>query len=125
MNISEVSEKLNIRKHTLRYYEKLGIIPPIKRNKKGIRIYSEEDCKWIRVSKCMKKSGMSLKIIKRYVKLCCMGNETKEKRLKLLIKEKCKLEEEIEAMNEGVELLKKKIKLYQSDVEYEAHYKTK
>ena len=125
MNISEVSEKLNISKHTLRYYEELGIIPPIERNKKGIRIYSEEDCKWVRVSQCMKKSGMSLKAIKRYVRLCSMGSKTKEKRLKLLIKEKDKLEEVIEAMNEGLELLKKKIKLYQSDAEYSAHYKDK
>ena len=125
MNISEVSEKLNISKHTLRYYEELGIIPPIERNEKGIRIYSEEDCKWVRVSQCMKKSGMSLKSIKRYVRLCSMGSKTKEKRLKLLIKEKDKLEEVIEAMNEGLELLKKKIKLYQSDEEYAAHYKDK
>ena len=125
MNISEVSEKLNISKHTLRYYEELGIIPPIERNEKGIRIYSEEDCKWVRVSQCMKKSGMSLKTIKQYVRLCSMGSQTKEKRLKLLIKEKDKLEEVIEAMNEGLELLKKKIKLYQSDEEYAAHYKDK
>lgn len=125
MNISKVSEKLNISKCTLRYYEDLGIIPPIERNKKGYRIYSEEDCKWVRVSQCMKDCGMSLKIIKRYVRLCCMGDKTREKRLKLLTKEKNKLEEKIDAMNKGLELLKKKIKLYQSDAEYYAHYKTK
>lgn len=125
MNISEVSEKLNMSKHTLRYYEELGIIPSVERNKKGYRIYSEEDCKWIMVSQCLKDSGMSLKIMKRYIKLCGMGDKTREKRLKLLMEEKDKLEAKIELMNKGVELLKKKIKLYKSDIEYYSHYKNK
>lgn len=54
MTITEVSEKFNLTPDTLRYYERLGIIPRVNRNKSGNRDYSEEDCRWIEHIKCMR-----------------------------------------------------------------------
>ena len=47
MTIAEVSKQYNISADTLRYYERIGLIPPVNRNKNGIRDYTDEDCKWV------------------------------------------------------------------------------
>ncbi|WP_281691507.1 MerR family DNA-binding transcriptional regulator, partial [Neglectibacter timonensis] len=52
MTIAEVSRKYDITADTLRYYEKIGLIPPVPRSKSGIREYDEESCKWIELMKC-------------------------------------------------------------------------
>ena len=56
MMISEVSKRMNISIDTLRYYEKIGIIPKIRRNANGIRNYSQDDLNWVKLAKCMRQS---------------------------------------------------------------------
>ena len=57
MTIAEVSRKMDISADTLRYYERIGLIPPVKRSKSGIRDYSEKDLGWISFAKCMRGAG--------------------------------------------------------------------
>ncbi len=65
MTIKEVSEKYDISPDTLRYYERIGLIPKVPRNKSGIRDYDEESCGWIELMKCMRKAGSSNRSINR------------------------------------------------------------
>ena len=69
MTISEVSEKYEISQDTLRYYERIGAIPPVHRTKGGVRDYTEEDTGWIELVKCMRSAGLSVEAPVQYVKL--------------------------------------------------------
>lgn len=60
MTIKEVSNNYDITADTLRYYERIGLIPHVPRNKSGIRDYDEDSCGWIEFIKCMRKSGLSI-----------------------------------------------------------------
>ena len=102
MNIREVSEKKGISPDTLRYYEKIGLIPPVHRTKGGIRDYTEEDLNWVDFTICMIT----------YNKLCEQGNETIEARKELLIEESQQLAKKIEEMQECFDRLEGKIKNY-------------
>ena len=58
MTIAEVSKKYDISADTLRYYERIGLIPPVNRNRSGIRDYTEADCRWVEFAKCMRGAGL-------------------------------------------------------------------
>lgn len=77
MMISEVREKLVVSPDTLRYYERIGLLPRVNRNQSGIRNYSEEDCKWIEFIKCMRNAGLPIDVLIEYVRLFQQGDETK------------------------------------------------
>ena len=112
MNIREVSEKKGISPDTLRYYEKIGLIPPVHRTKGGIRDYTEEDLNWVDFTICMRNAGLSIDSLIAYNKLCEQGNETIEARKELLIVESQQLAKKIEEMQECFDRLEGKIKNY-------------
>ena len=66
MTIAEVSKKVNLSADTLRYYERIGLIPEVNRTESGIRNYTEEDLGWIEFSKCMRNAGMSIEALIEY-----------------------------------------------------------
>lgn len=68
MMIAEVSNKFDISADTLRYYERIGLIPPVNRNTNGVRDYTEEDCEWVYFIKCMRAAGLSIEILIEYVR---------------------------------------------------------
>ena len=115
MTIKEVAEKFTMTNDTLRYYEKVGLIGPVKKNNSGIRDYSEEDLKRIEFIKCMRSAGLSIEVLKKYVDLYAKGDTTKQARQKLLEEEKEKLEEKIKTMTDALDKLKYKIELYKTD----------
>ena len=80
MTITEVSKKLDIPQDTLRYYERIGLIPPVNRTKGGIRNYSEDDCKWVEFIKCMRSAGLPIEVLIEYVNLFQQGDETIQRR---------------------------------------------
>lgn len=84
MTIKEVCEKYDIKADTLRYYERVGVIPEVTRTSGGIRNYSEEDIKWVENAICMRSAGVSVEMIIEYVRLFQMGDETFEARCELL-----------------------------------------
>ena len=65
MTIAEVSKKYGLTQDTIRYYEKMGLIPPVPRNKSGIRNFDEQSCRWIEFIKCMRSSGLSIEVLKK------------------------------------------------------------
>lgn len=84
MLIKEVCEKYHISADTLRYYERVGVIPEVSRKDSGIRDYEEEDIKWVENAICMRDAGVPVEMLIEYVRLFQLGDETIEERFNLL-----------------------------------------
>ena len=84
MTIKEVCEKYGITPDTLRYYERVGVIPEVTRTAGGIRDYQAEDIQWVEKAVCMRDAGVPIEILIEYVRLCRQGDETIEARANLL-----------------------------------------
>lgn len=84
MTIKEVSKKYNISQDTLRYYERVGMIPPVTRTSGGIRDYSDTDMKWLELAICMRSAGLPVEAMIEYLRLFQQGDETIPDRLELL-----------------------------------------
>ena len=106
MTIKEVSQKYNISQDTLRYYERVGLIPTVARTSGGIRNYTENDLGWVENAICMRNAGVPIEALIEYVKLYQEGDETFEARRQLL-------QEQIEAT---MKRLKYKISRYENAV---------
>ena len=116
MRIAEVSEKYDLTADTLRYYERIGLIPSVNRNAGGIRDYIEEDCNWVNFIKCMRGAGLSIEVLVEYVTMFQQGNSTIKARKKLLIEQRSHLAEKIEKMQQTLERLDEKIDGYEERV---------
>lgn len=113
MTIKEVGEKYGISGDTLRYYERIGMIPPVGRTSGGIRDYTEEDLNWIELVLCMRGAGLPIEAIIEYVKLYEMGDATFEARLKLLEEQRETLTEQKKKIDVMLERLNYKIARYE------------
>jgi DNA-binding transcriptional MerR regulator len=116
MTIAEVSEKFDLSHDTLRYYERIGLIPRVNRNKSGFRIYTEEDCKWVEFIKCMRSVGLPLEVLIEYVALFQQGDETIQARMALLIEQRDQLLMRIEEMKKTLERLDGKLERYEQAI---------
>ena len=94
MTIKEVSEKYDISADTLRYYERIGMIPEVTRNANGIRNYQKSDLGWVELAICMRSAGLPVEALIEYVKLFQKGDSTFAARLQLLQEQREKLEEQ-------------------------------
>lgn len=83
--IKQIAEKTNLTPHTIRYYDKEGMLPFVRRNGAGIREFSENDLEWIFLICCLKNTGMPIKQIKKFIDLCIVGDETLEIRRQMLL----------------------------------------
>ena len=113
MTITEVSRKYNLTADTLRYYERIGLIPPVNRNNSGVRDFTEEDCNWVQFIKCMRGAGLSIEVLIEYVKMFQEGNSTIKARKELLIEQRNHLADKIKEMQETLDRLDKKIDGYE------------
>lgn len=116
MTITEVSKKYDMTPDTLRYYERIGLIPTVNRNGSGIRDYTEDDCKWVHFMKCMRGAGLSIEVLVEYETLFQKGNSTIKARKELLIEQRSRLAEKIKEMQQTYERLDKKIDGYEERV---------
>lgn len=124
MTIAEVCERFDLSQDTLRYYEKIGLIPTVQRKASGIRNYSEEDCKWVEFIKCMRSAGLTIEFLSEYVKLFNEGDSTLEKRRSLLVEQRKLLKEKMQEMQTTLERLDRKVERYDTLVlEKEKHLK--
>lgn len=113
MTIKEVSEKYEISQDTLRYYERVGMIPPVTRTASGIRDYQESDLGWVELAKCMRSAGLPVEAMIEYVKLTQEGDATIPARLQLLKEQRESLLEQKEKINATLERLNYKIGRYE------------
>lgn len=114
MTIAEVSKEFSLSSDTLRYYEKIGLIPPIHKNKSGIRDYQEEDLKWIQFVKCMRSAGLPIEVLLEYMDLYRQGDTTYCARQQLLEEQRDRLIKRIEEMNDTLDKLNYKIERYKN-----------
>ena len=121
--IAEVSKKYELSADTLRYYERVGLIPEVNRNKSGIRDYTEEDCNWVEFIKCMRSAGLPIEVLIEYVALFGQGDETIKARKELLTEQRKRLIEKMEDIKKTIERLDYKIERYEAVVTKENELK--
>ncbi len=114
-SISQVAERFGIEPHTLRFYEKEGLVAP-ERTESGIRIYGEEEMSQLEMIMCLKGTGMPLKDIKRYFDLVNRGNDTLDQRLEIFTDHRRHVLEQIEELKRNLSKIEHKIEWYQSFV---------
>lgn len=116
MTIKEVSQKYNISSDTLRYYERVGMIPPVTRTAGGIRDYGESDLGWVELALCMRGAGLPVEAMIEYVKLCQQGDSTIEARMLLLKEQMETLLEQKAQIENTIKRLDFKISRYEEAV---------
>ena len=117
MTIREVSEKYHISQDTLRYYERIGLIPAVHRTAGGVRDYQETDLGWVEHAICMRSAGVSVEALIEYLRLYQQGDETFEARLQLLSEQLDGLEAQKAQLETTIARLKYKISRYEKAVE--------
>lgn len=113
MTIAEVSRKYDITADTLRYYERIGLIPAVPRNKSGIRDYDEASCGWVELMKCMRSAGVQIEALIEYVALYQQGDGTIDARRELLVEQREQLRARMADMQASLDRLDYKIELYE------------
>ena len=116
MTIKEVSEKYNITQDTLRYYERVGMIPSVTRTTGGIRDYQETDIGWVEMAICMRSAGLPVEAMIEYVRLYQEGDATIPARLQLLVDQREVLLEQRRQIESTLERLNYKISRYEDAV---------
>ena len=113
MTIAEVSRKYDISADTLRYYERIGLIPPVPRTRGGLRDYGEESCGWIQLMKCMRAAGVQIEALIEYVDRVQQGDATLDARKALLVEQRDQLVSRMAEMQASLDLLNQKIDRYE------------
>ncbi|MBN1449830.1 MAG: MerR family transcriptional regulator [Anaerolineales bacterium] len=116
MKISEISEKCEVSADTLRYYERIGLLPPVNRNKGGIRDYSDLDIRRVKFIKCMRTAGLPVEVLIKYYRLVQQGDDTMEARKAILVEQRAKILARMEELQKTLDLLNYKISYYESSV---------
>ena len=104
-SIGEVAEIIGVPTSTLRYYDKEGILPFVKRTEGNVRSFTDEDLEWLRVIECLKKTKMSIKEIRQFIDWCIEGDSTIDKRLDLINRRRDLVLKEIESLQETLKTL--------------------
>lgn len=113
MTIKEVSEKYGISQDTLRYYERVNVIPKVTRTSGGIRDYQEEDLRWVELAVCMRNAGLPIESLIEYQRLFRAGDSTIPARLELLNEQMDILQKQKEQIEETMDRLSYKISRYE------------
>ena len=116
MKISEVSDQCGISTDTLRYYERIGLLPPVNRSDNGIRDYSELDVQRVEFIKCMRSAGLPIDVLIEYNDLVEQGDHTAEARKVILVEQRDQLLARIAEMQKTLDLLNYKIEVYENAV---------
>ena len=126
LTIAEVSKKYDITADTLRYYERIGLIPAVPRTPNGIRDYDQASCPGVELMKCMRKAGVQIEALIEYVALFRQGDETMDARKTILIEQRKRLVQKMQDMQETLERLDYKIEMYEQGKmtsDYQLHIK--
>jgi MerR family transcriptional regulator, aldehyde-responsive regulator len=116
MKIAEVSERYTISSDTLRYYERIGLIPTVTRNENGIRNYNEIDVRRVEFIKCMRSAGLPIETLIEYVGLVQQGDQTIEARKEILKEQRELLSARMKEMQKTLDILDHKIQVYENAV---------
>ena len=117
MTIKEVCKKFNVSPDTLRYYERVGVIPEVHRTSGGIRDYNEDDIKWVETATCFRSAGMPIELLIEYVRLFREGDHTFKARCELLKEARERILAERKKYDDALEKMEYKIRVYEKAVE--------
>ncbi len=115
-SIGQVAKKTGLSTHTLRFYQKEGLLPFVRKNSAGLRVFSDTDLYWLGMIECLKDTGMSLKGIRQYINWYIEGDATLENRLDMFEEQEKKLEEQLAQLQLNLKKIKYKIKFYKKAV---------
>ena len=113
LTIQQVSDKTGLSTHTIRYYERIGLISPVNRAANGHRRYSEHDLSWLDFLKCLRGTGMPISEMQRYVDLQRQGDFTIPDRVQLLKVHRRRIQAQIQDLNELLKRVEGKIGFYE------------
>lgn len=114
--IARAAQNTGLTEYTLRYYEKEGLLPFVKRNASGYRSFRESDYEWIELIACLKKTGMEIKDIRQFIDWCVEGDSTLQKRLDLFKAQKIKAEQQLAELEQHIKKIEHKIRYYEAAV---------
>ena len=117
MTIKEVSEKYELSADTIRYYERIGLIPHIPRKDNGIRDFDEASCGWVAFIKCMRSSGVQVEALVEYVSLFFQDN-TEAARKDILVEQRARLQEQYNQLQTTMSRLDWKISHYDELIQH-------
>jgi DNA-binding transcriptional MerR regulator len=112
MTITEVGKMFGLSVDTLRYYERIGLIPKVNRTSGGVRNYTEEDRNWVEFIKRMRGAGVQIEALVEYVALCQQGDSTAEARKQILIEQRDLIVARMVDMQKTLERMNYKIENY-------------
>lgn len=115
-SIGEVSKIINLSISTLRYYDKEGLLPNVKRDSSGIRKFSEEDIRGLKIIECLKNSGMPIKNIKQFLDWCSQGDSTLTNRLNMFEEQENNIINQIKTLEQTLDVIKYKKWYYQTAI---------
>ncbi len=110
--IQDASAETGVSRDTLRYYEKVGILPGIARSQSGHRRFSDDDMGWIRLVQCLRATGMPIEDLHSYAELAQQGDATAAERLRLLQNHKRRIQDDMRELATALELVEHKIAGY-------------
>ena len=111
-SITEVAERTNLTAHTLRYYEKEGLLPFVDRSHSGNRDFKDKDLEWLELICCLKNTGMPIKKIKEYIELCLKGDTTIDVRRQIFLIHREEVINQIDELNKNLDKINCKINYY-------------
>lgn len=116
MKIAEVSERYSLSTDTLRYYERIGLLPPVNRAESGIRDYNDLDVRRVEFIKCMRSAGLPIDVLTEYISLVQQGDDTIPARKRILQEQRALLAARMAEMQKTLDVLDSKIAIYENTV---------
>jgi DNA-binding transcriptional MerR regulator len=110
--IGQVAEETGLSIHTLRYYEKEGILPVVKRNESGMRVYEKTDIEWLKFACCLRETGMTIVEMKEFARLTLQGDETIDERMNRLHKQKARVKSQVDQLVSYMSMIDHKLEFY-------------
>jgi DNA-binding transcriptional MerR regulator len=111
--VKQLSQKLNISSHTIRFYDDQGLFPDVMRDSHGTRLFTDDNLEWINLVLCLRNTGMSVADIRHYVDLCQEGEITVQERYQIILSQKEKAEADLMEMQKRLCILNMKQKCYE------------
>ena len=116
LSIQAFAQKTGLTAHTLRYYERIGLISPVSRKPGGQRFYSEQDHTWVVLLNCMRATGMPIAQMSRFAELCRQGEHTIPDRVKLLEDHDREVRAKIKQLQTSLGVVEQKLNTYRSQL---------
>ncbi|MBQ4086567.1 MAG: MerR family transcriptional regulator [Clostridia bacterium] len=114
--IKEVSEMTGIPASTIRYYDKMGLLPFVERGPHGYRAFSRENLRTLRLVECLKSTGMSLENIRTFFEWVMQGESTMQRRYEMFLEQRRSVEEQIKQLQKTLEIIDYKCELYETAI---------